>query len=164
MARGMKKVEQTGRRPSEREMQGEREREGWKNGREANMRECSGWFCPCGAAERFFPLALFLPVLGAPCTSSLSSRSPFPVPSSPSIALHAPPLSPSACPPLDLSDLIPTRLSMASALCLPSSHRVRLAFSQDAPLQVLLHQNGTETNRMWRFLLVLREQVEESLT
>lgn len=64
-----------------------------------------------------FPLAHFFLFLGASCTSSLSSLSPFSVPSSPFISLHVLPCSPSICLPLNLSDPVSTRLSMASALC-----------------------------------------------
>lgn len=116
----------------------EREREGWKNGREANMRKCSGWFCPCGAEELFFPLALFLPFLGAPFTSSLSSRSPFLCP----LRL----LSLSMCylsllPSVHLSDPISTRLSMASALCFPPP----IVFSLCSPRMHLFKSCFTKT-------------------
>lgn len=101
----------------------EREREGWKNGREGNTGKCSGSFCPCGAEKLFllwknlFFSSSFFPV--SRCILHVFAFLPLPVsvPSSPFISLHVLPFSPSICLPLNLSDPISTRLSMASALC-----------------------------------------------
>lgn len=147
------------------------EREGWKNGREGNTGKCSGSFCPCGAEElpsfgktSWVPLAHFFLFLSASCTSLLSSLSVLCPPRLLSVSMFYRSLLPSVC--LSTS-LTPSphifRWPLLSAFLL---HCVQLVFSQDASLQVLLHQNGTETNRKWqwwRCWLVARLQVEKRL-
>lgn len=74
LARGRKKVEQTGRRPSERE-RGLEKWEGRKRGKEQWIflsLWCRGAFSP---SEKPFFSSSFFPFLGASCTSSLSSLS-----------------------------------------------------------------------------------------
>lgn len=99
-------------------------------------------FCLCGAEEgkpSFFPRF----------SVHVSTSLPFPA-SFALLAFHLSPcfalpsFHPSASPPLR-----PRRHASFDGLCplLSSSRCVQLVFSQDASLQVLLHQNGTERER-----------------
>lgn len=116
LARGRKKVEQTGRRPSERE----RGLEKW-GGKETRERAVDLFVSVVQRSFFSFGKTFFLQLIFSLswCILHVFTFLPLPacLPSSPFISLHVLPSSPSIRLPLDLSDPVATRLSMASALC-----------------------------------------------
>lgn len=122
----------------------ERERAGKMGGKQTRESAVDG-FVPVvqksfsSFGKTCFSLALFFCSLSV--HPALSCLSPVSVPSSPFISLHALPLPPSICPPLNLSEPVSTRLSMASALCFPPP----VVFSLSSPRMHLFKSCFTKT-------------------